>query len=60
LASAIAMTTRCRIPPLNSCGNARKRSGAMPTCSSSSAARAVAAGASRVSSAASATWRWIE
>ena len=40
-AIAIAMTTRCRIPPENSCGNDRARSAAfgIPTRSSSSTAR---------------------
>ena len=40
-AIAIAMTTRCRIPPENSCGNDPARSAALgiPTRSSSSTAR---------------------
>ena len=39
-ASAIAMITRCRMPPESSCGNARRRLRSMPTTSSSSPARA--------------------
>ena len=38
-ASAIAISTRCRIPPDSSCGKLRDRPGSMPTLSSSSAAR---------------------
>ena len=42
-ASAIAMITRCRMPPESSCGYARTRRRSMPTSSSSSPARASAA-----------------
>ena len=50
-ARAIAIMTRCRIPPDSSCGKLLSRSAVMPTMASSSAARARRAAASRL-----ATW----
>ena len=64
LAIAIAMTTRCRIPPENSCGNDRARAAALgiPTRSSSSTARFRATSRSRSwwTCSASTSWRPTE
>src|SRR3989442_540801 len=48
-ARAIAIITRCRMPPENSCGYSRARSRWMPTSSSSSPTRFIAASLSTLS-----------
>src|SRR5881628_2044760 len=52
-ARAIAIITRCRMPPENSCGKSRRRSRLIPTSSKSSPTRSIASSSSTFS------WRMI-
>src|SRR5881628_3043076 len=52
-ARAIAIITRCRMPPENSCGKSRRRSRLIPTSSRSSPTRSIATSSSTFS------WRMI-